>query len=165
MIDTSGCPACITTPGSPAIPGNPGSVTYLLDMAWDAGANSIQEISGDLFLQFTVPEIIGGVIGFRTGRDLVANIPSYLHAFFFQADGPVQLFSIYEAGVQVVSPTARSLITVDEDGNPCDAFEIQRNGSSIVYIYNGVVYYHSAALSLAPFITSSCLYGSGDKIG
>lgn len=159
------CPTCIEEPGVPPVTAAPGRVVYAPDFGWDAGANSITELSGDVILSFTAEQVVGSLVGLRTARPFVNNFPSYYHAILLLSVGTNNVYSVMEQGTTITVPTVRTLSNTDDEGNPADAFDIIRTGVRVVYQINGVPFYFSTALTSAPLIVSACLYCPGDTIG
>lgn len=157
-IDSHGCTVC---PDIPPTPGTPGGLVYTVVLGWNAGANSVQELDGDVLLTFTMPlAVLGVVCGFRHGR-LGVGIPEMnTHGFVFQRGvDSLSLYGIVENGTTVLSSVARS---PDLD----ETFYIQRRNGVVTYYVDDVVpAYTSSVPSSGPLIVGGCLYASGDDIG
>lgn len=146
---------CLVCPEVDAQTGRPAYYSYQPVVGWNAGANSITELDGDLHTVFDMPlGDTGVVLGLRGGRNR-NTVPGLIeHGFYFQSVGGFNAYQVTEAGIVRMDLQPRS---VD------DQFEIRRVGGRVSYLVNGVVVYTSTIPSYGPKVVNSCLYTSGDS--
>lgn len=151
--DNNDCQICPEQQTKPAVPGH---ITYNVDHGWDAGANSVQELDGDLRLILN-PDFIalGAMIGFRTGRADVTNIARIEHGVYVQTATGVVGVSVVERG-RTVTPAKAMQKT--------DVIEVRRENGTVTVRVNDVVWYMSATRSVGPKVVGGCLYSSGDQL-
>lgn len=150
---------CITYAASPGIPATPAQVISRADFGWDAGANSVDRLSGDLHLVFTMPSpVVGAVNGLRSDRPGV-GIPDLVQfGFMFGKAAPTgDVYAVFENGAPIGGYVVRSTL-LDEE------FEIRRVRDTVTYRVNGVVVHTSTQKTFAPLLTTGCLFASGDSI-
>lgn len=154
---------CIDCPSLPAIPSVPAHYEPQPVIGWNAGADSIPEVSGNLKAEFTPGLQVGGiVIGLKRGFDN-NTVPVLIdHGFHLQSDGTTSFFSIVEKGVTKIGP-----FTYD-DGT---RFGIRRAGTRVTYYkyHEGMddeeIIYKSRNPSYPGLtIVNACMYLSGDVI-
>lgn len=152
-FDTNGCLVC---PAIPAAPAQPASVRVLPNLGWNAGANSVHVLSGDVSLKDALTEAPAGiVIGLKTSRLLQTEPTLIDHALYFYTVAGVVFVEIHELGVQVGQAVEYPL------GTP---FEIRRIGSTVLYFVGGLLLATAAAKSLLPVLVNTCLYSAGDLV-
>lgn len=144
---------CLITPECAAVAAQPAYVSQAVVTGWNAGANSIQMLDGDVFARFTVPAgVIGVRMGFKGAR-AQPTLPSLItHGFYFQR-GIHDQFQVTENGAAK---------TTFGDRAESDVFEIRRVKGAVTYWRNGVLLYSSAVPSTGPVLVNACLYQSGD---
>lgn len=151
--DAQGCLVC---PEVPAVVGSPAYYSNQAVVGWNAGANSITELDGDMHTVFTQPSgVTGVVIGFRSGRtrNTVPNLVE--HGFYFQSVGEFDAYQVIEAGVVRVALAQRAAD---------DEFEIRRVANEVSYYVNGTLVYASSVPSYGKKVVNACLYTSGDVV-
>lgn len=150
--DASGCtvwPAC------PPVAYVPARIEQQLVLGWNAGANSIDELDGDLHTVFMMPAVAGVVIGLRSGR-AKQTIPDLIeHGLYFATFAGVRMVHVVERGLG-----ATSNLPCDES----DTFEIRRVAGRVTYWRNGALLYASNARSTGAKVVNACLYASGDSV-
>ncbi|WP_333676739.1 hypothetical protein [Dyella sp.] len=153
-FDASGCLVC---PEIPAVAPAPGYVKTTAVVGWNAGANSIQQLDGNLHTVFVVQAgDIGTVIGLKSTR-MHQTVPDTLDfGLYFQSTNSSDMVQVVEHGVPKTSAVARA---------SSDKFEIRRSGGIVSYLQNGTLLYTSAVKSTGPLVVSACMYASGDAVG
>lgn len=151
-IDGDGC---IVWPACPAIAHVPAQIVQQAVLGWNAGANSITELTGDLHTVFTMPIVAGVVIGLRSGRARNTMPELIEHGFYFNSVAGTGLVHVVERGLAATGTIIRGA---------SDTFEIRRVGGRVTYRRNGALLYTSAALSTGAKVVNACLYASGDNV-
>ena len=153
-FDTSGC---LVTPARPAIAYQPARIEQRAVTGWNAGANSIDQLDGDLHVVFAMPMGVAGVVLGLKGSRRKQTVPELIeHGFYFQSLGGTNLVQIIERGVAKSTNAARAAN---------DTFEIRRVGGAVTYLKNNVRIYSSSQPSRGPLVVNTCLYASGDAVG
>lgn len=146
---------CQTIPGTPPTQAVPPSTASNPNLGWNAGARSIAEIDGDLYLEFDMPAVTGAACGLaaqRRGTD-----PAFIQfGMLFKGAGGVSVFAVIENGNQR---------TLDAIYAPGDVFRIERRRGAVIYKHNGAGVYLSANASTGSLVTVGCLYAAEDQIG
>jgi hypothetical protein len=156
-----GPPICTTYPEipfQPAMPSVPPRIEYRPNIGWNAGANSVVMLEGDVSLRWTDQiTSVGAVIGLTTDREANPEPTRMSHAiYFFQTAGGQPRWCVYENGVAKTPPTVHSTT---------DTWEIRRVGSLVGYFRNDARVYLSTSLSVGEVSTGSSLYAAMDSIG
>lgn len=152
-IDEHGC---TIVPECPAIAYVPPRIEHKANVGWNAGANSITELGGDLHTVFTAPTPeVGMIIGLRTGRTSPILPNRVEHGLFFQSVGTENFVQVIESNLTKTSPVSYTAST---------SFEIRRVGAQVTYWQDGESIYSSAAPSFGTKVVNACLYASGDNI-
>lgn len=151
---------CKTYPeqrAEPEVLPSPMRVVYDNVFAWDAGANSIDELDGDVAVQLTMDRAIGVVVGFTAGRDRDLNdLTRVSHGLYFhQSEGGRMQACAMERGRRV---TAARLYDRD------DIWIVRRAGSVVEYVHNSVSFHRSQVHSTGPVLVGCAIFGSGDFI-
>ncbi|CAM5593312.1 hypothetical protein [Rhodanobacter lindaniclasticus] len=146
---------CIVWPACPAVAYEPARIEQQAVLGWNAGANSITELGGDLHTVFTMPAVSGVVIGLRSGRTRQTTPDLIEHGLYFNALGGMNLVHVVERGLGATSIVVR---------NPADTFEIRRVGGRVTYWRNGALLHASTARSTGAKVVNACLYASGDAV-
>lgn len=150
-IDANGC---IISPEVPAVAPVPAYVRTTPVLGWNAGANSIDQLDGDVFTKFTVPAGVTGLYMGLKGARAKPTLPSLItHALYFER-GVQDQFRVVEGGV-----TKTALVARGAD----DWFEIRRVAGAVTYWRNRALVYTSATPSSGPVLVNACLYASGDE--
>jgi hypothetical protein len=150
--DAAGCLVC---PEKAAQPFVPSRIERRAVLGWNAGANSIAVLDGDLHVVFDLPlGAVGTIMGLKGNRKQ-PTIPSLIeHGWYFQKVGGVDLVRPIERGVASGSQiTGRTSTTL---------FEIRRVNGKVTYLMNGAVVRTSATPSHGAKVVNCCLYASGD---
>lgn len=143
-------PAVPATPPTPAVPMVPGQWRADMNLGWNAGAQSIQRLGGDLFTTFQVGQAVGIGVGFSRQR----GADDYRAIEFCMRFVNGQL-RIFEGG------TAR---TNNRAYQGSDFFTILRVDSRVEYRHNNDVVYRSERLSTASLIVVTALYSGLDRV-
>lgn len=144
---------CLVTPEAPAVAPAPAYVRQTPNTGWNAGANSIDQLDGDVFARFTVPTGVTGLyMGFKGARAR-QTLPSLItHALYFER-GLQDQFRVMEHGVAMTAFASRA---------EADWFEIRRVAGTVTYWCGGKLIYTSLQSSSGPVLVNACLYSSGD---
>lgn len=147
---------CTVYPTCPAIASVPASIGRVPILGWNAGANSIDELNGNVHTVFTLPIADAGVvIGLRSDRAR-QTLPDLIeHGLYFASLGGVSLVHVVERAVARTAPVPRGAE---------DTFEIRRVGTRVTYWHNKRLMHMSAARSTGAKIINTCLYASGDTV-
>lgn len=151
-FDAAGCLVCPEQAEQPYIPAR---VEQRAVLGWNAGANSIATVDGDLHAVFTQPPgVVGVVIGLK-GTRTQQTIPSQIeHGWYFQSSGGLDIVQPMERGQVIGSPiTGRTGSTV---------FEVRRSSGVVTYVMDGEVIHTSVAPSAGAKVVNCCMYASGD---
>lgn len=152
-VDSSGCTVC---PERPASPGTPTQVITSAHVGWNAGANSITALDGDVHMGDTLDTVPSDAfVGLKQDRDNQTAPYRLEHAFRFYGFGNSALFEIWEGFVQCTS-TASFPVGA--------AYEIRRVQGVVSYYINGVRVYESPRPSSGALIVNACLYTAGDSL-
>jgi hypothetical protein len=146
---------CVVTPACAGSAYQPGYTVNQPIFDWNAGADSITELTGDAHTVFQMPTPVSGVIiGFKTSR-LSTTVPSLItHGFYFFNSVGTPYAQIVESG-QVIG-SAFSYTSADN-------FEVRRASGQVTYWHNSALIYTSSALSIDAIIVNTCLFASGDQ--
>lgn len=144
-------------PPSPEVPyraavqGRPASVTEEFYLGWNAGAELIENISGNGYFEFSVSAaVVGAVIGLNTINSGTGYF-EISHGFKCSRGK----YEIHEAGTKVHPGGKYTSDTV---------FRIQRNGAQVRYFVDGTLVHTSGLPSASPVILDCSLYSGGDSI-
>lgn len=152
-LDTAGCLVC---PEEPAQAYVPAYIAHSANIGWNAGANSIAQLAGDLHLVFTVAQhTAGAVIGLKTARSSQTVPDAVRYGFYFQLSGAFDLVQVIERGLLKTSAVARAA---------ADRFEVRRIGTQVTYWQNDSLVYTSLVPSTGALIANACLYATGDAV-
>ena len=152
---------CVDCPAVPAVPGIPARTVYSADQGWTAGANSIDELDGDLHTVFGVAANGAIVIGFKDSRTDHTTPEAVRFGLFLRSQAGSQYVSVIERGVQCTMPIRR---------NADDMFEIRRYNGRVTYWRRPAadvpeLLYTSTTRSREPvLLVNACLYLSGDAV-
>ena len=152
-FDASGCLVC---PEEAAVPAVPAYTRQVANIGWNAGADSVDMLTGDVHTVFGVDTTIAGVVvGLKSTRLLptVPNMTNY--AFYFQQVGAATMVQVIERGA---AKTDLRSYTSD------DVFEVRRSNGVVTYWQNGDLIYTSATRSSGGLVVNACLYASGDSV-
>lgn len=122
---------------------------------WNAGADSITRISGNLHVIFSVDMSGGGAVGLMRGRDFVFDFTAIANAFYFANTGSGLRVFVMERGI------------VRTQGRPASAnnqFEIRRERGVVTYSIDGQLEYTSPELSYGELRVGTSIFHGGDGI-
>lgn len=150
--------ARIAVPAVPFVPGTPAVVNVDDRAGWNAGAQSIGVLNGDVHCVFQPAVAVAGAIGFL--RDAANPVPvaSVSHGFYFDNDPATgdKRFSIIENGVRKSAPDSYTTAT---------DFELRRVGAGVVtYKYNGATIYTSIIPLFGATAIGTTLFRAGDGV-
>lgn len=164
FVQTSppGAVVCTTYPeqlAAPAVAPSPARVVYDNVFGWDAGANSEDQLDGDVSMRLTMDKAIGVVVGLTAMRGEFGDLGSYArmsHALYFhQSEGGRMQACAMESGRRV-SPLRFY--------TPTDLWEIRRVGNTVDYLQNGTRFLRSQVGSTGIALVGCAMYGTGDFI-
>lgn len=148
---------CAYYPPKPAIPAVSSHYDPVGDRTWNAGANSVDELSGDVEVRLDMPKVLGVCVGFVATRATPADPNRMLYGLRFG-------LSNTGAAVMHVSEHGQRR-TSDVEYEPTDDFRIRRVGQVVSYLRNGEIIYASNRPSTEPVLmVGAALFGFGDAI-
>ena len=151
--DVNGCITCSAVPSTPAVPA---TYTDSPVVGWNAGANSILVLDGDLYTTFGLPtRVTGIVLGFKSVRTFQSEPTLVQFGLYLSNIGGNQYVNVSEYGVQLTAPLLCAAT---------DSFTIRRIAGVITYLRNSTILYTSLVPSAGPLLVNACLYSSGDEI-
>ena len=139
----------------PEIAPVPPSVTEHPVLGWNAGANSIAELDGDLHVVFYPGTSTGIVLGFKRDRAFQTEPQGVEWGFWIAMAGVTRLAYVTELGVRKTNAVAVS---------PDDKYEIARRNGVVSYYRNNRHVYTSRRASYGPLIVNCCMYATGDVV-
>lgn len=144
-------------PGREAVPGVPDVVTVDTHDGWNAGANSVDRLDGDLRTLFQVDIAAAGAVGFAFERPDVGRFDLLSHAFYFDTDpfDGSRRVACMEFGRWMTPPAA---YTRD------DEFELRRVNGLVAFSINGTGVYDSPNLSTGPVMVGAALFRAEDRV-
>ncbi len=149
---------CVSFPGREGVPAVAQKTITSYDLAWDAGADSVQTLDGNCHLVFTMPNpVVAAVVGIK-GTPNGVGIPELVDfGFYFQIGPGANFYNVIENGVAMTAPVTRDSM-LDE------TFEVRRELGKVTYLVNDVVIYTSKQRSTGWVIAPGCLFATGDSI-
>ncbi len=138
------------TPGTPPTPGTEPDIVVKFSLGWNAGANSIDVLSGEGRYKFTVPAGIGVI----TGLTASSESNEYKEIDYALSFNRNRVY-IVENGVQMTGAFIYS---------PSDVFSVQRVGITVTYWQNTTLLYTSTVPSYGTLLADSSLYAVDDRI-
>lgn len=147
---------CTTCTGQPAIAPRPARVVQVANPGWNAGANSIQRLDGDLRAEWTVNErTVGAVCGLANTPRVATDVSAITHGWYaFTANG-VMLAQPYERG----RPKGTSQVITD-----ASVLSIERNAGEVEYFIDGDSHYESIAPSSGAQLIGCTLFSPDDGV-
>jgi len=150
---------CLHYPAIAAIPPVPYTRTDPPSNAWDAGANSVRQLTGDLRLEFSEVSLpLGSVIGLTQQRQEVTDPARMAFAWYLtrHASGTAQAWC-YEHGVITSAPYFYTEYSV---------FAIERRGALIFYWLDDQLRRRTPSTLLvdSPVSVGAALYGGYDAL-
>lgn len=157
--EAHGLIAQIDVPSQPAVPAVPAVLETDYRIGWNAGADSGDELDGDVHVVFA-PAIVGaGAVGFVQSRSDVGDPATLSHAFYFDNDPETgrKRFCVIESGRRT------SGYAEYEAGN---SFEIKRVGElgQVTYHYDSSLVATSGVPLFDPVRVGTSLYRAGDGV-
>ena len=152
-----GVPYIVIQPfaGAPGTPYVPGYLVYGPVRAWDAGANSIATVDGDLQVIFRVPIVMGVKVGFfPDGARNGADADALRNAFYVFSTTDGQRWAIIDNGRTVQGSLATATTK----------YEIRRVGGVVYYFIDDALVFTSSVASSGPLRVGSTLYKTGDMV-
>lgn len=152
-VDSSGCLVCPQLDGSPAVPTR--TVTSP-NLGWNSGANSIQQLDGDVHMveSFSAAPV-NVYLGLKYTRVNQTAPYALAYAFRIYQLGTQALYEIWEGSVQRLGAMSYVL------GTP---LEIVRANGQVTYYVNGLLVYTSGVPSTGPVLVNACLFSAGDTL-
>lgn len=147
---------CTSIPEQPAVAERSAYVKYESSTGWDAGANSVDQLDGDVELVFSQPPATGVVVGFAMDREDPTDRSRVTHGFFFHrnlAGSPVA--QVIESGATKTDEFAHLSTT---------EWRVQRIGGAVRYLMDGNVIFRSATPSAGVLSVGCSIYASGDEV-
>jgi hypothetical protein len=121
--------------------------------AWDAGASSVESLSGDGFVEFTTAENnLAKMVGLSNG-DTDAGYADIDFAIYLKSTGNV---GVYEGGVLRNGNFGSYLAG--------DLFRIEVAGAEVSYQHNGAVFYTSTIVPSFPLLVDTSLRNQGATV-
>lgn len=147
------CTVCPYIPGVPAVPAHYVAADVL---GWNAGANTIDELDGDVHVVTPMPApTLGCLLGFKASRN-GQTIPALIaHGLYFTTVSGVGFVTVMEYG----APKAPAAEYADGD-----VFEIRRVASRVTYWHGDTLLYASTQLSSGTVLVNACLYAAEDRV-
>jgi hypothetical protein len=147
---------CVICPEVPYIA--PVAAVTLTDpnYGWNASAYSAQRRVGDIYTEFTLPDVLGTVVGLAPERRSHAprDVPHGLYAY---RQGGARWWVVVEAGVPVTTPVLRNA-ALD------DVFRIERRAGVVRYFHDGRQVHASSVPSIGSAVVVACLYAADDGV-
>lgn len=152
-VDAQGCIVC---PALPAEPGSPAKTTVSPHLGWNAGANSIATLDGDVTVKFDIEQApVDTFVGYLYSRLQVGMPPALAYAFRIFSAGSSVYYQVFERGVAKTAAVLYALAT---------PLEIRRVGGRVTYLVNNKPVLTSTTPSMGALVVSSCLFSAGDTI-
>lgn len=151
--------AQIDVPAKPAVPAVAAVYDTDYRIGWNAGADSEDELDGDVHVVFEPAIVAAGAVGFTQERGDVGDPATLSHAFYFDNDPTTgrKRFCAIESGRRVSG-------YADYDAGI--SFEIKRLGvyGEVTYHYNSALIATSAAPLYGAVRVGTSLYRAGDGV-
>lgn len=152
-FDSHGCYVC---PQLPASPGAPATSTSDPRIGWNAGANSVTQLSGDVYVSDAFDAAPTGIVlGFKADRVVNTDPTRILHGLYFYTVANAVFVEVRELGQRIGQPMRYTL------GTP---WTIRRQAGGVTYWLGGVLLAATLAQTLAPLLVNACLYSVGDTV-
>lgn len=126
---------------------------------WDGGAVSAQNLTGDGAVSFRLPSVPGPVVGLNTSSSSTwfGEIDYAIHRTW---QGHIQ---VYEHGAQRCGSACEFFTDTEVDDT--DVFTIERIGSTVRYLRNGIVFYTSSVAATAnAYLVDVSLSSTNDRL-
>lgn len=145
-------------PGREEVPAVPPEYAFNPHAGWNAGANSIRTLDGDVHVSFSLDVAAGIVLGFCTDRASPADFAAITHGVVgdFSPEDGARRFQIMERG---------KLIGVSGSMSGQTRFDIKRfAGGGVQYMVDDALVYTSTEPLFGPLFVASALYLAGDEV-
>ncbi len=147
---------CIVCPEVLASPGAPAKTVTSNNPGWNAGANSITVLDGDLHVVDALAAApVDMYFGLKYSRAGVGAPFMLAYAFRIYSLAHTTVYEIWE-GPQMRAAAASYTLGA--------TLEIRRVGGIVSYWAAGAQVYQSAVPSSGPLLVSACLYSAGDSL-
>ncbi len=147
---------CIDCPAIPFIPATPPHLDVTPNPGWNASANSVSMLDGDVHTVFQINSSLGAVAcGFKSVRNRLTIPETINYAFYFQSVAGLLFASVVELGHTRVA---------DVEVDPSATFEIRRLAGQVLFLIDGIVVYRSTVRSSGALVVNACMYLAGDSI-
>lgn len=150
---------CIDCPSIPPSQGTPSYIDSRPVQGWNAGANSVRTLAGDLFTRFRASFAGAVLVGLKPGRarQFVPELVPF--GLLFQFLAGQRYVRVIEFGVPRTSAQAY---------DPDDDFEIRRQRGQVTYLRHRATstqqLHASSTPSTGVLLVNACLYLSGDTV-
>lgn len=155
---TPTAPVCTDYPATPYQPAVPARYESTPTFEWNAGANSITELDGDVVVTVTGQNAaVGIVVGLADDRELPqGQYERISHGFYFHTNTSGHLlYDIIESG---------SIRTGGGTYTSTTVFELLRVGGVVTYLVDGALRRTSSTSSSGVVFVGTSLYATGDTI-
>lgn len=147
---------CFVTPACSGIDPVAAYIETKAILGWNAGANSIMQLDGDVHAVFGMPQgTVGVIVGFKGARSRQTIPDLVTHGMYFQSLAGVDMVQVIERGQPKTTLQPRSAL---------DTFEIRRAFGKVTYWQSGTMIYESVQPSVGPVLVNACIYASGDDV-
>lgn len=150
---------CIDCPAIPPTPGTPSYIASTPVAGWNAGANSIRSLAGDLYTRFRAQFAGAVLVGLKPNRAWQFSPELVPFGLLFQYVAGQRYARVVEFGVP--RTTAQPY---DSD----DDFEIRRRRGQVTYLRHrpgSTQQLHASSMSSGGvLLVNACLYLSGDTV-
>lgn len=152
----------MTCPEIAPIAAVPPNVVTSPNLGWNAGANSVTTLDGDVHAVMDASVgLTGSIVGFRAATDNRPPVtPGFItHGIYFYT---LHTNMAVPSAMPIEGARQISELQLAYDGN--DTFEIRRIAGRVVYLHNGDVWYESTVASRGLIRVMCCLYAAGDSV-
>lgn len=162
MRDCTFSKLCMTCPEIEPVTAIPPKTITSPNVGWNAGANSVTTLDGDVHtVMGAATGIAGSIVGFRTASDKRPPVsPVFVtHGIYF--------FTLHtNTAVSSAMPieSAQQISAQQLAYAAGDTFEIRRVNKRVVYLHNDEVWYESTTESHGLIRVMCCLYAAGDNV-
>lgn len=147
--------SCVQCTEQPFIAAVPSQTITDPQHGWNSSAYSSQQIAGDCYTQFTVPQSVGVVCGFAPER-LSSDPRDLPFGFYCYQEGGRYLWAVVEGFVQKTTPVAWAAGS--------DEFRVERRAGAVSYFVNGRYVYASLNPMQTPLRVVACMYAATDGV-
>ena len=152
-FDANGCLVC---PAVAAAPARAAQVITSPDLGWNAGANSMAQLDGDVHVVFALAALpVGVLVGLKHGRAFPTSPELIENGLYLYTIGGQAFVEVRERGAARGAAQAYALNAT---------LEIKREAGRVTYLAAGVLLWASTVLSTGAVLVNACLYSAGDTI-